>query len=268
MYFVGLDLAWGVRNPTGVAVVDTAGSLVHVGAAVDDDGIVEQVAPYIDHACLVGIDAPLIVNNATGRRRAEKELSADFHLFHAGAYPANTGLAAFVGGPRGGRLAERLGLDMNPYSAGRKRAIEVYPHSASVALFNLDRIVKYKRGDVHQRRSELRRLMGLIETLSERTPPLHVSNVPAWVALRDAVATATGPAQLRRAEDPVDAVLCAYTAMHFDGRPADATIYGDFETGYIVTPTLPPDLVARGVAERAAAAKKATDSRRGRTLGG
>ena len=38
--------------------------------------------------------------------------------------------------------------------------------------------------------------------------------------------------------------------------------------GYIVTPTLPPNLVARGVAERAAAAKKATDTRRGRTLGG
>jgi predicted RNase H-like nuclease len=244
MHFIGLDLAWGQNNPTGVAVVDPGGGLVHVGAAVDDDSIAAQIHPYTS-ACLVGIDAPLIVNNATGRRRAEKELSADFHAFHAGTYPANTGLAAFSDGPRAARLAQRLGLDMNPASASRRRAIEVYPHSASVALFDLDRIVKYKRGDVDERRPELLRLMGLIEGLSNATPPLSVSDLPAWVELRKAVAAATRPAQLRRAEDPVDAVLCAYTAMYFDCRRGDATIYGDFETGYIVTPTLPPDLIPR-----------------------
>ncbi|MGH3562275.1 MAG: DUF429 domain-containing protein, partial [Mycobacterium sp.] len=47
---------------------------------------------------------------------------------------------------------------------------------------------------------------------------------------------------LRRAEDPIDAVVCAYVALYTERRPADVTIYGDFATGYIVTPTLPPDL--------------------------
>ncbi len=32
MYFVGLDLAWGERKPTGVAVLDDDGRLVHVAA--------------------------------------------------------------------------------------------------------------------------------------------------------------------------------------------------------------------------------------------
>ena len=48
--------------------------------------------------------------------------------------------------------------------------------------------------------------------------------------------------QLDRDEDPVDAVVCAYVALYWYHRPEDVTVYGDFATGYIVTPTLPPDL--------------------------
>ena len=33
MFFVGIDLAWAGRNPTGVAVLDPDGRLVRVGAA-------------------------------------------------------------------------------------------------------------------------------------------------------------------------------------------------------------------------------------------
>jgi ppGpp synthetase/RelA/SpoT-type nucleotidyltranferase len=44
---------------------------------------------------------------------------------------------------------------------------------------------------------------------------------------------------LRRAEDQVDAVVCAYVAMFAERRPDLTTTYGDFRSGYIVTPTLP-----------------------------
>ena len=64
----------------------------------------------------------------------------------------------------------------------------------------------------------------------------------AWVELRKRVEAASRPVQLDRDEDPVDAVLCAYVALYWYHRPDDVTIYGDFETGYIVTPSLPPDL--------------------------
>ena len=37
-------------------------------------------------------------------------------------------------------------------------------------------------------------------------------------------------------------MLCAYIARYATERPDAINIYGDFETGYIVTPTLPPDL--------------------------
>ena len=63
-----------------------------------------------------------------------------------------------------------------------------------------------------------------------------------WQQLRRSVETATRKSELRRAEDPVDAVMCAYVALFSARRPDDVTVYGDVETGYIVTPTLPTEL--------------------------
>ena len=48
MYFVGIDLAWGERQPTGLAVLDEAGRLVHVSAVRTDDEIKDALAPYVD----------------------------------------------------------------------------------------------------------------------------------------------------------------------------------------------------------------------------
>jgi hypothetical protein len=72
------------------------------------------------------------------------------------------------------------------------------------------------------------------------------------VELRRRVAAATRPGQLDRDEDPVDAVLCAYVALYWYHRPEDVTVYGDFATGYIVTPTLPPHLAPAPRRHRAA----------------
>jgi len=68
-----------------------------------------------------------------------------------------------------------------------------------------------------------------------------VNHNVSWVELRKRVSAATRPVQLDRDEDPVDAVVCAYVALYWYHRPEDVTVYGDFATGYIVTPTLPPD---------------------------
>ena len=97
MYFVGVDLAWGERKPTGVAVLDADGQLVHVSAALTDDEVVAALEPYVAGECLVAIDAPLIVTNATGNRPAEAALNRDFARFDAGAHPSNTGKPEFSG---------------------------------------------------------------------------------------------------------------------------------------------------------------------------
>jgi len=246
MYFVGLDLAWGERKPTGVAVVDDEGRLVYVGVAQDDASIRAAIGPYVEDDCLVAFDAPLVVTNPTGQRPSEAALNRDFAKFEAGAHPTNTGKPEFAGTPRAARIASALDLDIDPNSSSSRRAIEVYPHPATVALFRLGRTLKYKSKpgrSVAQLRSELLRLLDLIETLAQATPPLRVTDDDGWIALRHAVETAERKSDLRRAEDPVDAVLCAYVALFATRRPGDVTVYGDAETGATITPTLPPDLV-------------------------
>ncbi|TYL45776.1 DUF429 domain-containing protein [Nocardioides sp. BGMRC 2183] len=246
MYFVGVDLAWGERRPTGVAVLDAEGHLVHVASLRGDDEIVADLTPYVDGPCLVAIDAPLIVRNPTGNRPAEALLNKDFGRFDAGAHPSNTGKPEFRDRPRGARLIGRLGLDMNPRSGRARRAIEVYPHPAMVVLFRLGRTLKYKNKsgrDLEQLRGELIMLLGLVEGLTGADPALHVDGEDgAWRRLRTAVETATRKVDLRAVEDQVDAVVCAYVAMFADRRPEATTTYGDLDSGYIVTPTLPADL--------------------------
>lgn len=246
MHYVGVDLAWGEKNPTGIAVLDDTGHLLHVEAVTTDDQILAALEPYTHDACLVAIDAPLIVKNPTGNRPCEADLNKDFARFDAGAHPSNTGKPEFRDEPRGARLVQRLGLDMNPRSGRTRRAIEVYPHPATVALFRLGRILKYKNKpgrDLESLRGQLLALIKLLESLTVADPPMVLDDPEGtWRALRSVVERAARKAELRTVEDQVDAVVCAYVALFSARRPADVTTYGDFERGYILTPTLPADL--------------------------
>ena len=242
MYFAGVDLAWAGRNPTGVAVVDAGGRLVHVGAVRDDAEILAALRPYLRGDCVVAFDAPLVVTNPTGQRPAEAALNRDFRRFEAGAHPSNTTKPEFAGGPRAARLARALNLDMDPRSSAGRRAIEVYPHPATVVLFRLARTLKYKAKpgrDLGRLKAELLLLMDGVEGLAHAAVPMRVAGHDGWVGLRAQVAAARRKSDLRRAEDPVDAVVCAYVALYTHRRPGGVTIYGDFATGYIVTPSLP-----------------------------
>jgi predicted RNase H-like nuclease len=242
VYFVGVDLAWGDRNPTGVAAVDALGVLRHVGVAGCDDDVLAQLRPFVGGACVVAVDAPLVVVNPSGNRPCEAALNRDFRRFDAGAHPANTGLAWFADGGRGARLCRALALELDPQTPAARRAFEVYPHAASVALFGLPKTLKYKQKpgrDVTGLKSELLRLMGFIEGLSSAVPALDVASCQRWAELKELVTQAKQKSQLRRAEDPVDAVLCAYIARYAHERPADITVYGDAAGGCIVTPRLP-----------------------------
>ena len=242
MHFVGVDLAWGPNKPTGVAVLDADGRLLEVTAGLHDDEIVAALEPYVAGPCVVGVDAPLVVRNATGNRPCEAALNRDFARFDAGTHPSNTGKPEFSAVPRGARLAERLGLDIDPDSAAERRAIEVYPHPATVALFRLGRTLKYKHKpgrSLTQLRVALLDLMHRLEGLADAPAPMRLTHHPAWKGLVARVEQAERKADLRRVEDQVDAVVCAYVALFATRRPELTTTYGDLETGYIVTPTLP-----------------------------
>ena len=238
VHFIGIDLAWGDKQPTGLAVIDDDARLLHVSAVRTDDEIAAGLAAYVEGDCLAAIDAPIVVTNATGSRPAEQQLSKDFRRYDAGTHPSNTGKPEFANGTRAARVAKRLGLDIDPRSGRRRRAIEVYPHPATIVLFGLPKVLRYKAKpgrDVDLLRSELLTLMTFVAGV--------VSTDETWAGLHDQVENATRKSELRRVEDQVDAVLCAYVAHFVEHRPDLVTRYGDPETGYIVTPTLGAEVV-------------------------
>jgi predicted RNase H-like nuclease/ppGpp synthetase/RelA/SpoT-type nucleotidyltranferase len=245
MYAVGVDLAWGQRRPTGIAVLDADGALVRLATVQGDEDIDREIAAYVEGPCLVAIDAPLVVANRTGNRPAEAALNRDFARFDAGAHPSNTGKPELAGTPRGAALAARFGLDLDPASRAPRRAIEVYPHAATVALFRLGRTLKYKNKkgrSPESMRAGLLELTALLEGLEDADPALHLTRHEPWKQLVALVEGAQRKSELRVAEDQVDAVVCAYVARYAGARPDDLTVYGDAAGGAIVTPTLPEDL--------------------------
>lgn len=241
-FFVGVDLAWGTRNRTGLAALDTQGLLLDLAAVRTDQDILSWLEGFTDAPCLVAVDAPIVVNNPTGRRRCEEQLGRVFGRYEAGAHPSNRGKPEFAQGSRALRIAQALDLDVDPRSCAARRAIEVYPHPATVALFGLERTVKYKHRpgrDLDLLRRESLRLMDLVESLQAADPSLSLSEHPAWQAVREAVEGSIRKVDLKRVEDVIDAVVCAYVGLFVDRRPELTTVFGDVADGYIVTPSLP-----------------------------
>lgn len=238
MNFIGVDLAWGHRNWTGLCLVQD-GVVADSGVARTDGDILDWLRPRTRGPCVVGIDAPLILENPRGSRPCEKALNRCFGRFDAHCYPSNTTRLP----RRAAGLVAELGLDPDPHfkpGSAVRRAVEVFPHSALVALFGLPKTLKYKARSgrpLRLRRAEFRRLLHLLKSLARHDPGLEVTAGPRWVPLERAVITERVRARLERAEDELDAHLCAYIGAHlWRHGVARNRIVGDLATGYIVTP--------------------------------
>lgn len=236
---LGIDLAWGRRARTGLAALDATGRLVASGSVVTDDEIAAFVAEHAGGEVVAAIDAPVIVPNATGRRDCEALVSREFGRYNAGAYPSNRSQPYFDP-PRAQTLAERFGWTTDPAVApfaGSSVAIEVYPHPAMVILFGLGTVLPYKAKpgrDVDSLLAAFAVLLDHLELVCEE--PLRLSESARWAVLRRVAATATRKSQLKRIEDEIDAILCAYLAWLWGRRDARMRVLGDLAGGYIVVP--------------------------------
>lgn len=231
MRYIGVDLAWGQKGTTGLAVLDEDGTLLDVTSGGSDEDILGWLSPWVEGACLVAIDAPLIVNNPTGHRPCDRLIVRHFGRYQAYCHAVNTSHGSFADGSRALRIAQALELDIDPFSSGARRAVEVYPHPAIVALFGLPRILRYKAKpgrDLDLLRSELLVLIGLLDGLSVAEVPLYAGQHSSWQRIGHAVRSATRKVELARVEDSIDAVVCALRrhvlapqAVHGagDGRP-------------------------------------------------
>jgi len=245
MQFIGIDLGWqsggsGVcrleQSPTGLRLV----ALAHFASKAAvlswlDDHLPGEVP------ALIAVDAPTLIPNQTGMRLCDRLAHRYFGKYDAGCYPANLGrpfapeLIAF------GLALEHRGFehaaDIEPQTPGRYQ-IELFPHPATIHLFQLNRILKYKKGRLSARRPELETLRQLqLSTLPNLSPslPLQTAELPTIPA---------GGKALKVVEDQLDSLTCAYAGAHWWWWGLQRNwVLGDRAQGYIVVPAPYPDQV-------------------------
>ncbi len=259
MRCIGLDLAWGRKNTTGAVCLELLARggqpqswrvCAHSDSLGDDEDVLSFVREYqqspggkesnYGDGCVVAIDAPTLVPNETGRRPAEAECQLQFGRYQAGPHPANR--SRYKGDIRGEIIARELvakdgyAHDPAPPRVNERRVMEVFPHPAHVALFNLSRTLKYKAKPgrtLTSRLAEFDRYEAYLRALEHADPALLPD---------DSVLTRPGDptlAALKRYEDRLDALTCAYIAAYYIRWGAKRVqVLGDMTTGHIVVPRL------------------------------
>jgi len=251
MYFIGIDLAWSIRNNSAGAVIyaqGKAGKLIYWQERLKDN---DEIIDFISNStgtspAIVAIDAPLLVLNQTGTRPCDRQLTKEFRKYHAGTFPANRQKWERLGWQvRGWEIVHELAtLNFSPNpniprQTEVRRVVEVYPHPATIVLFDLARILQYKsrKGrDLKYRQKELRKLQNFIRKLDQATPALEVDK-----SLFRNTASLYGNA-FKIHEDLLDAILCGYIAYHaWYWGPEGYRIFGkeNWKEGYILVPRLP-----------------------------
>jgi len=240
MRCIGVDLAWGWRRPSGVAVLDPDGRVVDEGWATSDDELSGFLAAHDQGGAVLAVDAPLVVTNPAGTsRECEKELQRRYGRVGAGPYPTNLGLL-------GGRVRamELVGRSARPYltvprDPGRRTgwwAVEVFPAPALVELGGLEGAVRYKKGPPEARRAGLRAVAAVLGGLARADPPLRLDPAGRLARELGRLERLRG-AGLKAVEDLADAHVCAYAGLWWWAHGRAATLVaGDDATGAILVP--------------------------------
>lgn len=238
--FLGVDLGWQ-SGPTGLCCLHLEEGNLRL-VALDRLQTVDEILDWISHwaegsvNAVVAVDAPTLIPNEAGMRLPDRLAHKHFGRYDAGCYPANLGrpfaakLIAF------GLALESLGFQHQPHSPARPQGrfqLEVFPHPATVHLFGLNRILKYKKGTLAQRRPELEKLRQYqLSVLPTLEPALDIkeSDLPEIPF--------TGAA-MKAVEDQLDSLTCAYAAAHWWYWGLERNwVLGDVSEGYIVVPAL------------------------------
>jgi predicted RNase H-like nuclease len=243
MKFIGVDFGW-VSGASGLCCLvwqNNQLKIIDISTTLAIEDILLQIDNWVSpqESALIAVDAPTIINNQTGMRLPDKLTHKYYGRYHAGCYPANLNLS----------FSDRtVGLGMSllarnfshapeiiPQQLGRYQ-IEVFPHPATINLFGLDKILKYKKGRISDRRLELNKLYVYITTiLPQLEPRLDAASLPKIPVIANKL---TGK-ELKTIEDKLDSLLCAYIAAYwwYWGETKNKVL-GNLDTGYIVIPHL------------------------------
>lgn len=241
--FVGIDLGW-VSGASGLCCLEWRNQqleLLHLDCLQELELVWLWLEKWVEasESAIVAVDAPTIIPNTVGMRTPDKLTQKYFSRFDAGCYPANLNRPFAQRTIQVGKQLEAYGFQhaptIEPKQAGRYQ-IEVFPHPATIHLFKLQQILKYKKGTIAERRPQLGKLRRLIKgVLPTLEPSLKLECDRQWgkTVIRSKI---TGR-ELKRIEDQLDSLLCAYVAAYWWYWGTERNwVFGDRTQGYIIIP--------------------------------
>ena len=247
MKFVGVDFGWA-SGASGLCCLAGEHKLkiLEIITVLEIDLILNCIDNWVsaDAPALIAVDAPTIINNQAGMRLADKLTHKYFGRYHAGCYPANLGLAFSDRTVGFGNSLIARNFQHAPMIKAKQLGryqIEVFPHPASINLFGLNKILKYKKGRIAQRQAELNKLRDyIVNILPNLEPALDIASLDKIPVIPDKI----NGKELKAIEDKLDSLICAYVAAYWwYWGEARNLVLGDIDNGYIVIPSSPTNQV-------------------------
>jgi len=216
MRYIGIDLAWTYANESGICVIADNGEIVYCESQVfSDEKIADIVAEHAQEGAIVGIDAPLIVNNETGSRYCDVAIMRE--KIHGKNLSVFTCSKRFMlnhfGVVRGEEVVKAIRKRMPVFSltgdlTNKKHVIiETFPTGITLGLFPDAFPVKYKikhKIKFETTKTEMGRMVNLLKRLSDFNPPVH--NVEDFFNNSSSI-QAMSKKEFKNFEDKLDAFL-------------------------------------------------------------
>ncbi len=206
-HFCGIDPSWTGKNPTALSIIDRDFNLVEWVYSDQLDELIETLTRYRD--VLVGVDAPLIVENKFGHRENEREFLRYFSKFRLSLYPVNRNRYPFF-------FPELIyqRLKQHGFSFETGNIFEIYPHATIAILLNNGKVFHYKRS----RKCEKFEKLSWLEARIKRFVKMSDISVPRN--------------DLKMYEDFLDSIVCALTVRLALERPH--LLFGDEKSGILL----------------------------------
>lgn len=234
---LGLDAAWTPHHASGVAVVvgkpgawrclAANSSVEALETEANCSGLLEAVegiagAPMT----LASVDMPLALVPIAARRVCDNQISSSFGAYGCSVHSPSSDRPGPVGTDLMRKFADaEYSLAVHGSTFSGRQVLEVYPHIAVMRLLRESYRVPYKIARARQYWPDL--------GASERRERIRVNLARILAALNEQIADIplilpppeTGNAALKRFEDAIDAVVCAYVGTRF--LQGDCKSFGD-----------------------------------------
>jgi len=257
MHYIGIDLAWTYANESGICVIADNGEIIYCESKVfSDEMIADIVAEYAKEGAIVGIDAPLIVNNETGARYCDGAIMRE--KIHGKNLSVFTCSKSFMlnhfGVVRGEEVVKAIRKRMPAFaltgdlSNEKHVIIETFPTGITLGLFPDSFPVKYKvkhKVAFETSKTEMGRMVTLLKRLGDFDPPVH--NIEDFFNHSSSI-QAMSKKVYKNLEDKLDAFLCAYAAYWLANH--QGKVFGDDQDGFITIPIIDENEVRDGKSER------------------